>query len=73
MNEVVGEFPWKSERTPNEVCRVSIRESRGQPRVYVEAYAGGQLKSKGVTFRPEELRDIIAALTKAQVLVERSG
>ena len=73
MNEVVAQFPWKSERTPNEVCRVSIRESRGQPRVYVEAYADRQLKSKGVTFRAEELSDIIAALTKAQAMLRASG
>ena len=71
MDEVVSEFDWYSERTPNEKCRVSVRQSRSVAKVYIEAYADGVRKSPGVTFRAEELPHIIAALQEAEQVLKR--
>ena len=71
MDEIIDEFDWKSERTPNEKCRVSVRQSRSIQKVYIEAYADGVLKSKGITFRIEELPYIIEALRKAESAMSR--
>ena len=66
MDQVVAEFDWYSQRTPNEKCRVSIRHSGDVRKVCIEAYADDVLKSKGVTFRAEELPLIIEALRTAE-------
>jgi hypothetical protein len=71
MDQIIDEFDWYSERTPNEKCRVSVRYSRSIHKVYVEAYADDVLKHKGITFRADELPKIIEALCKAQQAIDR--
>lgn len=67
MEDVIAEFDWYSKRTPNEKCRVSVRQSRDDVRkVHIEAYAKGLRVSSGITFRREELPEIIEALNQAQ-------
>lgn len=72
MDEIIDEFDWYSERTPDEKCRVSIRQSRSIRKVYIEAYAKDVLKHKGITFRAEELPKIIEALHKAQQAISQN-
>jgi hypothetical protein len=70
MEEMIAEFDWESQRTPDEKCRVYLRERSGLQKIHIEAYTGGVLKSKGVTFRREELPNIIKALQEAQKRLE---
>ena len=69
--KVVNEFPWKSSRTPNYQCRISIRKGReGTRNVYIDALdpATGNI-TKGIYFRSHELPDLLATLQKANELL----
>ncbi len=65
MDEVIAEFPWASERTHNEICRVKIKEGGIGTNVHTRGYADNVPRSGWITFRPEKLPNIIAALQKA--------
>ena len=71
MNEVTGVFAWPSERTAGQECRVSVRERNGSPLVYIDVYEDGAFKRNSATFLSAEVPQIIEALQKAQLVLNK--
>ena len=66
MEKLIRSFPWPSERTTGHECRVYLRQTTGSRKIHIEDWVGGERRNAGVTFLPELLDDVIAALSQAR-------